>query len=217
MVVSGDLGIRLTSLDDVVALADWFEGSLVAGERTRLSRSRIREGIQSRWSMEDRDELDVTVELLFQEFGRRARIARESYPFIEDSTGFRRRGSAGLAYDFLLVVCVSGPLRDEGRQQEVERLVDELALDALRGYLGERACGIRFGWPASGGRPTAFGQAVQWLCDHMGLQPGVGRVRPKSNDGGLDVVVWNPFRDKRTGFVSVHDCRRLVPQGQRLD
>lgn len=37
----------------------------------------------------------------------------------------------------------------------------------------------------------------------LGLGKGTGYRQPTKKDGGVDVVAWRPFRDKRAGFVTV--------------
>jgi hypothetical protein len=108
-----------------------------------------------------------------------------------------------LPYVFLLCLSVSEPLRSESRQQEVEHLFDIVVMEALCSYLSGESQMVHFGWPATGDRPTNFVDAVKWLAEKLGLPTGRGRTSPRSKDGGLDVVVWRPFRDERQGFVVI--------------
>ena len=74
---------------------------------------------------------------------------------------------------------------------------------AIINYFGKEAMGVRFGSPASNGRPPNFPEAIKWLADMLNLEIGPGTPRSQSRDGGVDVVVWRPFRDHRTGFIVV--------------
>src|SRR5690606_23364065 len=59
---------------------------------------------------------------------------------------------------------------------------------------------IRFAWPSDDGRPQEFGAAIRWLAARMGVQPGDAYRPPYAKDGGVDVVAWRPFPDRRSGF-----------------
>ena len=49
-------------------------------------------------------------------------------------------------------------------------------------------------------RPVSFPHAVKWLAtSHSGLKPGTEVARARRNDGGVDVVLWRPFRADRSG------------------
>lgn len=74
---------------------------------------------------------------------------------------------------------------------------------ALTGYLGPGARSVRFAFPSSDGRPPGFPEAVSWLAGLLNLSTGKAIPRPRVKDGGVDVVVWRPFKDGRTGFVVV--------------
>jgi hypothetical protein len=103
----------------------------------------------------------------------------------------------------MLVISTSARYRTERRQRETDQLFDELVLDALKQYLGKGVVGLRFGAPASGGRPRNFRDAIAWLAKEMNLPLGAGRARRTGGDGGLDVVAWRPFSDRRSGFLVI--------------
>jgi hypothetical protein len=153
----------------------------------------------------DEEDMTVSIDLLVREIDRRARLGQGGYPYQCDHGGLSLSKAPGsIAYVFMLLLAKSPLLRKDGRQGEVEVLFDALVLDALREYLGPNCKGARFGVPADPDRPTNFLDALGWLADRMGLPLGSATNKPpKKNDGGVDVVVWRPFRDGRTGFIVV--------------
>jgi hypothetical protein len=77
---------------------------------------------------------------------------------------------------------------------------ERLGAKAMEGLLGEPASAVRFGWPSDEGRPPEFNLAIKWLAERMGIAPGAGYRPPRRKDGGVDVVAWRPFPDRRSGF-----------------
>ena len=107
-------------------------------------------------------------------------------------------------YTFLLMLSVSfSPVRREKRYSETDVWFDQLVLNVLIAYLGEGSGGVRFGSPASGDRPTSFPDAVKWLAGLLGLSEGAGDPAPAVKDGGVDIVVWKQFADRRSSFLIV--------------
>jgi len=190
-----------TDTDDEIALADWLEATMLIEGRSYIPRAKIRKYIKSIFA---EDQPDVCVEILLREIGRRRRHCGSAYPFNEEGSGVKYTQSAvGTPYVFMLCISVSKPYRDEHRQSDTDELFDSLVLDALRKYLGLGTVGVRFGAPASGRRPRNFQEAIYWLAETMNLPKGTGTPRRTGGDGGLDVIVWRPFRDRRSGFLVV--------------
>lgn len=197
--MAGPYIIVPTDTDDEVALADWLEGTMLVESRSYMPRARIRKYIKSLFA---EDQPDVSVEVLMREVGRRRRHCASAYPFEEQDSGVRyTQSKTGISYLFMLCISVSKPYRDEHRQSDTDQLFDSLVLDALRKYLGAGSDGVRFGAPASGRRPPNFRYAIYWLAEKMNLPTGGGHPRKTSGDGGLDIIVWRPFRDRRSGYL----------------
>lgn len=193
-----------SDIDDRIALADWAELTILLSQHKHVGRADIRAAIRLSTNTDD-DDVDVATDMLLEEVRRRKKLAPGSYPFTVDSGGISTDESSGrLGYVFLLTLAVSPSLRMESRQAEVEPLFDAVVQDALCEYLGPGSQGVRFGTPADPERPTRFIDALEWLAGHMGYQLGKAAEKPPvKNDGGADVVVWRPFRDKRTAFLSI--------------
>ena len=142
----------------------------------------------------DGDDLEIHIEILLSEVARREKSAAETYPFSWTDIGVSRlRTVDQTPYEFLLWLAVSPIYRQENRYPEIDELFDNLVKQALIMHLGHSAVGVRFGSPASGTRPIVFRDAVKWLSGLLQLQAGVAVPRPQVKDGGVDVVVWNPF------------------------
>jgi hypothetical protein len=81
-------------------------------------------------------------------------------------------------------------------------LLEELSVEVIRSYLGDRSRSMNFGTSVAGG----FGDKVDNLCREIGegcgydLPAGTNR-RPK--DGKLDTVCWIPFSDERRSKLIV--------------
>jgi hypothetical protein len=196
--------LRDPGIGDTTELVDWVEAKLIVEDVNRASRSLLRKYL-SEIILKDDDptELDVQLDLLLAEIERRHGILENQYPFEIYRTGVKARKNNSLAYIFLLCLSTSFTFRDENRQNQVESLLDYLILDALKKYFSNKSQGVHFGWPVTGDRPTHFVDAIEWLAKRIKLPVGVGKRRPLSKDGGVDVVVWCPFGDKREGFVTV--------------
>jgi hypothetical protein len=84
--------------------------------------------------------------------------------------------------------------------QEDSDLFEDFVASVLMVYLGSNSHALAFGWPSKLGRPQEFHKAVEWLASKMGIEPGSAFRPPRRKDGGVDVVAWKGFGDKRSGF-----------------
>lgn len=193
--------VPLPSTVNGCTLADWAEGTLLAEERKSLSKASIRQRLSNALHL-DHGDLDVQMGLLFSEIRRRMLLASPNYPFRGSSAGLTRDATVDkVVYEFLLWLSISPTFREEERQSEVDQLFDDLAKLAAARYLGQGAVSVRFAHPSSDGRPSGFKAAIGWLCDLMDLPVGEANPRSAIKDGGVDVVAWRPFRDRRSGFT----------------
>ena len=86
-------------------------------------------------------------------------------------------------------------------------LLEEITEAALAHFWGQGGSALSFGYPSKHGRPEAFDQAVVWLAGKIGLEAGRGYRPPRRKDGGVDVVAWRQFADRRPGFpVALAQC-----------
>lgn len=197
----------LPDIDDCYALADWFEIMLMRSGKTQLSRARMVDALVAKLGA-SASELDGPMNFLFAEFARRRRIAGLGYPFSTDNKIFALDATANRSfYTFLLLISVEGPMRRARRFGEVDKIFDYVVGAAAVGYFGVGTKTIRFGSPVSSGRPSNFAKAVEWLSTETGIPVGSGVLRSESKDGGLDVIAWKPFNDRRSAFaVALIQC-----------
>jgi hypothetical protein len=142
---------------------------------------------------------------------RRAKVLCPGYPFVVNEVAvLRREGWPRLPYTSLLFLTPGSVARQTVRSAETAHmgeLLEEIAEAALANFWGPGSAAIRFGHPSKHGRPKEFDQAVAWLALRMGLEPGVGYRPPRRKDGGVDVVAWRQFADKRPGFpIALAQC-----------
>lgn len=204
--------VTVPSTDDPVELADWLETYMLASGHVVVSRSLLRARLRVTLFMDagsgpadlDPDDLEVAIESVLLEVARRRRLCAGKYPFVECGTGLSiDRDCDALGYVFLLLLAASPAPRSSRRLGNIERSFDLLVLNALKQYLGPRSDGLRFGWPPSDGRPKNFPAALDWLARSLGLPRGNGHARVVSKDGGVDVVAWLPWSDRRSAFIVV--------------
>jgi hypothetical protein len=199
-------GCDFPSQRDALTLTDWAEAVMIVEQLSELSEADLRGRIVEQ-AQDEVGEEEIPgaqhVEDILREVGRRERLAPGAYPFCRTEFGIGRSDERLLAiYAFLLVLSMPEvPFRESVYANEVTPLFDFLGAAALTDLLGSQTKTIRFGWPISGERPTGPRQALVWLAAELGLEHNrKAPLRPRLKDGGVDVVLWRPFRDGRLGF-----------------
>jgi hypothetical protein len=211
---------ELPDVDDSYALADWLEVMILLSRKLQISRAQLSEALVAKIGSTSQ-ELEVPINLLFAEIGRRRRMAGQGYPLIIENTVIRLDvESDAECYKFLLLISLEGPMRRDKRYKEIDEIFDKVVGEAAKGYFGEGTESVRFGWPPSNGRPRKFHDALEWLSVRTGIPLGSGVPAPDTKDGGLDVVAWKPFADHRTAFlVAFIQCtvqRNWFPKGKDI-
>lgn len=251
--------------DDVAALADWAElrvltvdgdgvstgrleqllrgeGSDAAEEELALDAADDAEETELELVDEGRGEREMRIEQLLDEVALRLRLGPRLYPFEHQDERLIRRDLPGSeVYVFLLTLSSEdASFRSERRAHEVEAAFDNLALEALRRYLGRGAGGIRFARNAhdpndNATRPKKFQEAIEWLRGQLVLPPGMkeppdeellihweedaNAAHPPLNsysDAGVDVVAWWRFADDRAGApVLLAQCTVQIQWGDK--
>lgn len=183
---------------DSELIADWLELTALSKTENASSIDRMR-SVASEILETPLERIDVSINVM----RRRSEVLQSSYPFEIRAVGIVRRSNwSSFPYTYLLRA-TSGvghefSLSDDedgGREVTFENLV----AIASRVLLGPGSQSIRFGFP-SGDRPAEFPAAIEWLSQKMGIKSGKAYRPPRRKDGGVDVVAWRPFRDKRNGF-----------------
>lgn len=136
---------------------------------------------------------------------RRQQYLGEIYPFVITHTfvGRRKPVTGPNNYIDLLTMSPATPMRDAMSGPDIAACAEyfeTFSVAVLKSFLGPGAKAIRFAWPSTSGRPPEFPAAVKWLADQMDLKLGSGYRPPRRKDGGVDVIAWRSFEDKRTAF-----------------
>lgn len=180
-------------------IADWIELAILAGGQKGNTNHKI-QGWGSDWA--NLSELQVASGLKVME--RRSNLLGSRYPFqVNDFAVVFDQTMEISSYTYLLLI--TRPTSSVSWQspvptQEESDLFEEVVALALKDYLGEPAEAIPFGWPSKFGRPQEFPLAIDWLANKLSLKLGGAFRPPRRKDGGVDVVAWKPFNDRRSGF-----------------
>jgi hypothetical protein len=195
-----DMQLKTPTELNALALADYAEATVFVENISFISRSRLRDLLLNSLGV-DESELDVWLDLLLNEVTRRTQLAPLSYPFIEREGGISRNTSVDPAvYEFLLWLSISHIFRENREQGHVEGKFNHLVEIAIKTYLGPDARASQIA-ASSKDRGRNFRQAIIQLANDMNLKEGSVPPRPARKDGGVDVVGWRPFKDRRSGYV----------------
>lgn len=155
----------------------------------------------------------------------RSRWLNKFYPFtLTDIYVAPNPGASETAYAALLLLTPGSPARQLVASQpssDMAALFERITAVAINRLMGPQSVALRFGWPSEVGRPERFNDAIEWLAAQMGIKGGTSFRSPLRKDGGVDVVAWRPFPDKRPGFpVALVQCtmqRDIVPKSRDID
>ena len=204
-------------LADYVELVAWRDGSMSAVALIRfLGR---REDPDYSAGVPEEDEVDTVVEDTFGEIERRREACAGDYPFVLGDRGaiVRRQGghTGGQAnamhaiYEYLLLA-TRLDMKNDRRHGGYDgtRLLEDLAAEAARSYLGGRSESMVFGTAASA---RGFPDRINKLCARIGEGGGFfghGGTASRQQDGKLDIVAWTPFSDRLPGqLIMFGQCK----------
>ena len=188
------------------ALADWVETSVLVSRSGHFGRDKLDDLAAAELGV-----LPPRVSMALDVMSKRASILASSYPFtVSDFAVLRRPTPLSDCYAALLLLTPGSVARQTVRATDTAEMADvleEIAEVALANFWGFGGSAIRFGYPSKHGRPEAFHQAIAWLAQKIGVEPGSGYRPPRRKDGGVDVVAWRQFADRRQGFpVALAQC-----------
>lgn len=146
---------------------------------------------------------EVDVSLGLRTMQRRTNSVGGSYPFRVANGASAVNTADSSAWVAMLLMSPHSPARPLLAIKEAAELFELITRDAGNNLLGEGTKSIRFGWPSQDGRPREFPDAVRWLAERMGIACGGAYRPPRNKDGGVDVVIWRPFPDGRSGFPAI--------------
>ena len=177
-------------------LADWLE--LVALRRGSALGSDALHVLGRTVGLAD---TDISVGLTAM--SRRAAQVGVIYPFRVSNGIAARSNAASSPWTSLLLLSQSSPARAKTPLGAAAVHLEQITAAALEGLFGPATQVARFGWPSDEGRPPEFPDAIRWLAARMGAEVGSAYRPPYRKDGGVDVVAWRPFLDRRSGFPVV--------------
>lgn len=188
------------------AIADWIETSVLVSSSGHFGRDRLDE-----LAVAEIGATPMKVSMAIDTMAKRASSLGDTYPFVVSDIAVLRRSSRhASAYATLLFLTPGSVARQTVRASETAvmgALLEEISESALANFWGPGGSALSFGYPSKHGRPEAFDQAVVWLAGQIGLEPGRGYRPPRRKDGGVDVVAWRQFADRRAGFpVALAQC-----------
>ena len=195
-------------LADYAELICWRQGSTSSTALSRLL-GRLEDNDYSDGVPEE-ETTDTDVEESYTEIEQRVIACRDGYPFKIMKPGYTLQANQEgenhkhLIYKYLLLA--TRLHMDNNRcHADIDGalLLEELAAEVAREYLGVRAESLVFGTAAG---ETGFREKIDELCKQMKEGSGfVSRVRtpPREQDGKLDVVGWKHFTDDLPGKLIV--------------
>lgn len=188
------------------AIADWIETSVLVSSSGHFGRDRLDDLADTEIGASR-----MKVAMAIDTMAKRASVLGDSYPFVvSDMAVLRRKSRDATHYATLLFLTPGSVARQTVRASETAEmgaLLEAITEDALSNFWGPGGNALSFGYPSKHGRPEAFDQAVMWLASKIGLEAGRGYRPPRRKDGGVDVVAWRQFADRRPGFpVALAQC-----------
>lgn len=188
------------------AIADWIETSVLVSSSGHFGRDKL-DGL----ALAEIGASPMKVSMAIDTMAKRAGVLGSSYPFVvSDIAVLRRKSRHAGSYATLLFLTPSSVARQTVRASDTAvmgELLEEISEAALANFWGPGGSALSFGYPSKHGRPEAFDQAVVWLAGKIGLEAGRGYRPPRRKDGGVDVVAWRQFADRRAGFpVALAQC-----------
>jgi hypothetical protein len=183
---------------DSELIADWIELNALSQSDNASGFDKLRSFVSEKLDVPSQ-RVDVSLNLI----KRRSEVLLDAYPFEVKSVGMvRRQDWDRLPYSFLLRISSNVShyfsLASDQNTERVESF-EKLVVVAMRNLMGFGSKAIRFGFPSED-RPIEFPRAIEWLSNRMGIKSGEAYRPPRRKDGGVDVVAWRPFKDRRNGF-----------------
>lgn len=182
------------------AVADWIETTLLVRDGVQLGIGGLQDIAAAEIGV-GAAQLDLALGVM----RRRAELLGSRYPFEAHEWAVRAAPDEahGSPYSALVLLTPGGAVRQllhRSPTTEMAVVFERITERAVARLWGPEGRALRFGWPSDVGRPPEFPLAVPWLAAKLGLQVGAGYRPPRRKDGGVDVVGWRPFPDRRSGF-----------------
>jgi len=197
--------------------ADLIELLIMSQARSPFSVHKIRDLLPEYLQVDD-----IRIGIALEEMRRRSSILGTKYPFDATNTRVLPQESSSI-YRFLLAISFRAFLEEteSGNEGSLAKRFEELSEFCLSQFFGEKTQIVNFGFPSAIGRPSNFPEAIEWLAGLMGINSGRAYRNPRRQDGGVDLVVWRTFDDRKSGIpivlVQATIQQDLLPKSRDID
>ena len=197
--------------------ADLIELLILSQPRSTFSVDKIRDSFPEYLNVDE-----VRVGIAIEEMRRRSRILSTKYPFDVTSSRVLPQETSSI-YQFLLATSFRALLEEteETQQEPLSKRFEELSEFCLSEFFGEGTQLVNFGFPSAIGRPSNFPEAIEWLANRIGIETGSAYRNPRRQDGGVDLVLWRSFEDRKSGIpivlVQATIQQDLIPKSRDID
>lgn len=202
---------------NVCELADYIELQCVAGgdEYSILTALKQISLPSDEIDGEEEDTLMNALEQSLGEIESRERSCNGRYPFVakNNSVLMKEGFNENIHYKMYLYLLLSTRLNMKNKKNvdgiDGTLLFEKVSSLVAKQYFGEKSESIVFGTGAGNG--WGFPEKVQDLTQKLG--EGTGYRKPDDStedekDGGLDIVVWRPFEDRKKGkLIGFGQCK----------
>jgi len=196
---------------DVLALADWLElKAILSNDKNSslgdLERALTRESVY----VDESEALENKLADVAKELDARGLAGGGAYPFKNEAGRLQAKENRKTStYVFCLCLSYFRGKQKKGVKVYPGRMFEALSVEAARTFVTgakQKPGASRFGTPRHAkDYPSSFRAAIDTLCsrdiNEGGGWPAGKKVTPKlrPQDGGLDVVAWRDWQDKRPG------------------
>jgi hypothetical protein len=204
---SGISPYRNEHTSDMNVFCDWLEGSLLFTSQSRISLSDIKDILMEEHFYAAQDKAAEWLAFAWRELDRRKTAIGKSYPIEIENLRITRAATwrQSPAYSFCLLLSYADRYKKWSQRfgkdfTEQGLLFEQITAEALRIELAGWNIHAT-GW--SSARAAGLKAIVTEVCAMLGEGAGDLTKFPKykvAKDAGLDVVMFRPFSDNRTGF-----------------
>ncbi|CAD7562658.1 hypothetical protein CIP106467_2762 [Citrobacter europaeus] len=194
---------KFSTIDNAIA------DEQIAGTLDDEIQDELSDHADEEWMIEDHGKDNILSDVA-DELQRRAKILKNSYPFIYEENHLKLKESYPISY--ILCLCISMAQNiTEGSNTRLPRFFEIFAGAIFTRFFGEEAKHMHTGWPRSRKNPTEFQKlfkklkrlinfrTLEWhWMPEAGLSNGdAGPIK----DGGVDFISWKHFSDGRDGLL----------------
>lgn len=191
--------LPLPTPTDEINLADWMELCALVSQDTNFSLGDAERVLRQSATIVDARIEEVLAEISY-ELRYRETAAADAYAFEFSGTSIQLKAEPERYYHYIFCLCLSYFAWEADPEHNVfpARMFEQLSCLVAKSFVGGEA--IRFAAPREGPVPTAFRDAVDYLCRHIGEGEGMLDIDESvGQDDTLDVVAWRDFPDRAAG------------------